>query len=170
MYQFTAEHRKLPFETVVRVTNLVNGKQVDLRVIDRGPFVENRIIDVSLAGARAIDLVGPGTARVKVEVMAAPPNVSVTGGRFAVQVGAFADRANAERLRERLLENYRPISIQDTTGPSGRLFRVRVGSEPSEASAQKLGYKLSGETGLHTFVIRLDDARPAIAAPGSYLR
>jgi rare lipoprotein A len=170
MYQFTAAHRTLPFETVVRVTNLVNGKQVDLRVIDRGPFVENRIIDVSLAGARAIDLVGPGTARVKVEVMSAPPNVSVTGGRFAVQVGAFADRANAERLRERLLENYQPISIQDTTGPSGRLFRVRVGSEPSEASAQKLGYKLSGETGLHTFVIRLDDATPSIAAPGSDLR
>jgi rare lipoprotein A len=167
MYQFTAAHRTLPFETVVRVTNLGNGKQVDLRVIDRGPFVENRIIDLSFAGARAIDLVGPGTARVKVEVMAAPPNVSVTGGRFAVQVGAFADRANAERLRERLLENYQPISIQDTTGPSGRLFRVRVGSEPSEASAQKLGYKLTGETGLHTFVIRLDDATPTIAVPGS---
>jgi rare lipoprotein A len=163
MYQFTAAHRTLPFDTVVRVTNLVNGKQVDLRVIDRGPFVENRIIDLSLAGARAIDMVGPGTARVKVEVMSAPPIASVTGGRFAVQVGAFADRANAERLRERLLANYQPISIQDTTGPSGRLFRVRVGSEPSEASAQKLGYKLSGETGLHTFVIRLDDARAAAA-------
>jgi len=166
MYKFTAAHRTLPFNTVVRVTNLANGEQVDLRVIDRGPFVDDRIIDLSLAGARAIDMVGPGTARVKVEIISAPGNVSVTAGRFAVQVGAFADRANAERLRERLAADYEHISIQDTAGPSGRLFRVRVGSEPNEASAQKLGNKLSGETGLRTFVIRLDDAQTS-SAPGS---
>jgi rare lipoprotein A len=166
MYKFTAAHRTLPFNTVVRVTNLANGEQVDLRVIDRGPFVDDRIIDLSLAGARAIDMVGPGTARVKVEIISAPGNVNVTVGRFAVQVGAFADRANAERLREKLAADYEHISIQDTTGPSGRLFRVRVGSEPNEASAQKLGNKLSGVTGLHTFVVRLDDA-PSTAAPGS---
>jgi rare lipoprotein A len=169
MYKFTAAHRTLPFNTVVRVTNLGNGEQVDLRIIDRGPFVDDRIIDLSLAGARAIDMVGPGTARVKVEIIVAPGNVSVTAGRFAVQVGAFADRANAERLRERLAADYEHISIQDTTGPTGRLFRVRVGSEPSEASAQKLGNKLSSETGLRTFVIRLDDS-PTAAAPGSDLR
>jgi rare lipoprotein A len=166
MYKFTAAHRTLPFNTIVRVTNLVNGEQVDLRVIDRGPFVDDRIIDLSLAGARAIDMVGPGTARVKVEIVSAPGNVSVTVGKFAVQVGAFADRANAERLRQKLAADYEHISIQDTTGPSGRLFRVRVGSEPNEASAQKLGNKLSGETGMHTFVVRLDDA-PSTVAPGS---
>lgn len=169
MYQFTAAHRTLPFNTVVRVTNLTNGKQVDLRIIDRGPFVDDRVIDLSLAGARAIDLVGPGTARVKVEIMSAPGNVSVTAGRFAVQVGAFADRANAERLRERLAADYEHISIQDTTGPTGRLFRVRVGSEPDENAAQKLGNKLTGETGMHAFVVRLDDA-PASSAPGADLR
>jgi rare lipoprotein A len=114
-------------------------------------------------------MVGPGTARVKVEIISAPGNESVTVGRFAVQVGAFADRANAERLRERLAADYEHISIQDTTGPTGRLFRVLVGSEPSEASAQKLGNKLSSETGLRTFVIRLDDS-PTAAAPGSDLR
>jgi rare lipoprotein A len=166
MYKFTAAHRTLPFNTVVRVTNLANDKQVDLRVIDRGPFVDDRIIDLSLAGARAIDMVGPGTARVKVEIISAPGNESVTVGRFAVQVGAFAERANAERLREKLAADYEHISIQDTMGPNGRLFRVRVGSEPNEASAQKLGNKLSGVTGLHTFVVRLDDA-PASSAPGS---
>jgi rare lipoprotein A len=165
MYKFTAAHRTLPFNTIVRVTNLANREQVDLRIIDRGPFVDDRIIDLSLAGARAIDMVGPGTARVKVEIVSAPGNVSVTAGRFAVQVGAFADRANAERLRERLAADYDHISIQDTTGPTGRLFRVRVGSEPNEASAQKLGNKLSSETGLRMFVIRLDDSQ-ATAAPG----
>ncbi len=166
MYKFTAAHRTLPFNTVVRVTNLANDKQVDLRIIDRGPFVDDRIIDLSLAGARAIDMVGPGTARVKVEIVSAPGNESVTAGRFAVQVGAFAERANAERLREKLAADYEHISIQDTTGPTGRLFRVRVGSEPNENAAQKLGNKLSGVTGMHTFVVRLDDA-PAPTAPGS---
>jgi rare lipoprotein A len=166
MYKFTAAHRTLPFNTVVRVTNLANDKQVDLRIIDRGPFVDDRIIDLSLAGARAIDMVGPGTARVKVEIVSAPGNESVTVGRFAVQVGAFAERANAERLREKLAADYEHISIQDTTGPTGRLFRVRVGSEPNENAAQKLGYKLSGVTGMHTFVVRLDDA-PVSSAPGS---
>lgn len=168
MYKFTAAHRTLPFNTVVRVTNLGNEKQVDLRIIDRGPFVDDRIIDLSLAGARAIDMVGPGTARVKVEIVSAPGNESVTKGRFAVQVGAFADRANAERLRERLAADYEHISIQDTTGPTGRLFRVRVGIEPNENAAQKLGNKLSSETGLRAFVVRLDDA-PAASAPGSGL-
>lgn len=169
MYRFTAAHRTLPFNTIVRVTNLANDKQVDLRVIDRGPFVDDRIIDLSLVGARAIDMVGPGTARVKVEILSAPGNESVTAGRFAVQVGAFADRANAERLREKLAADYEHISIQDTTGPSGRLFRVRVGSEPNENAAQKLGNKLSGATGLRTFVVRLDDA-PASSIPGSESR
>jgi rare lipoprotein A len=168
MYKFTAAHRTLPFNTVVRVTNLGNEKQVDLRIIDRGPFVDDRIIDLSLAGARAIDMVGPGTARVKVEIVSAPGNESVTKGRFAVQVGAFADRANAERLQERLATDYQHISIQDTTGPTGRLFRVRVGIEPNENAAQKLGNKLSSETGLRAFVVRLDDA-PATSAPGSGL-
>jgi rare lipoprotein A len=166
MYKFTAAHRTLPFNTVVRVTNLANDKQVDLRIIDRGPFVDDRIIDLSLAGARAIDMVGPGTARVKVEIVSAPGNESVTAGRFAVQVGAFAERANAERLREKLAADYEHISIQDTTGPTGRLFRVRVGSEPNENAAQKLGNKLSGVTGMRTFVVRLDDA-PVSSTPGS---
>jgi rare lipoprotein A len=168
MYKFTAAHRTLPFNTVVRVTNLVNEKQVDLRIIDRGPFVDDRIIDLSLAGARAIDMVGPGTARVKVEIIAAPGNESVTKGRFAVQVGAFADRANAEHLRERLAADYEHTSIQDTTGPTGRLFRVRVGSEPNENAAQKLGNKLSAETGMRAFVVRLDDV-PSSSTPGSGL-
>jgi rare lipoprotein A len=157
MYKFTAAHRTLPFNTVVRVTNLANDKQVDLRINDRGPFVDDRIIDLSLAGARAIDMVGPGTARVKVEIISAPGNLSVTAGRFAVQVGAFADRANAERLREKLSADYQVIEIVDTTGPTGKLFRVCVGNESSEKAAQKLGDKLSGVTGLRTFVVRQDE-------------
>ena len=67
MHQLTAAHRQLPFGTIVRVTNLANGKQIEVRITDRGPFVNNRVIDLSLAAARAIDMVGPGTAHVRLE-------------------------------------------------------------------------------------------------------
>src|SRR5207249_9017358 len=93
MYKLTAAHRTLPFDTMVRVTNLNNGKSTAVRITDRGPFVENRIIDLSLAAAREIDLVGPGVALVRVEVLSS--NVDATAGFFTVQVGAFKDRGNA---------------------------------------------------------------------------
>ena len=69
MYKLTAAHRTLPFETMVRVTNLNNGKSTTVRITDRGPFVDNRIIDLSLAAAREIDSVGPGVVPVRLEVL-----------------------------------------------------------------------------------------------------
>ena len=72
MEKLTAAHRRLPFQTWVEVTNLSNGKHVDVRITDRGPFVEGRIIDLSLAAAREIDMVGAGTARVRLKVIVAP--------------------------------------------------------------------------------------------------
>jgi rare lipoprotein A len=72
MEQLTAAHRTLPFQTWVEVTDLDNGKRVSVRVTDRGPFVDGRVIDLSLAAARKIEMVGPGTARVKLKVIAAP--------------------------------------------------------------------------------------------------
>src|SRR5277367_3285445 len=72
MNEFTAAHRKLPFNAVVRVTNLRNGKQTQVRINDRGPFVADRVIDLSLSAAEAIEMVGPGTAQVRLEVIAGP--------------------------------------------------------------------------------------------------
>ena len=69
MHQFTAAHRTLPFNCVVRVTNLDNGKQTEVRINDRGPFVANRVIDLSLSAAQAIEMVGPGTAHVRLEIV-----------------------------------------------------------------------------------------------------
>ena len=109
MNKLTAAHRTFPFETVVRVTNLNNGKSTTVRITDRGPFVDNRIIDLSHAAAREIDSVGPGVVPVRLEVLG---DVDITAGFFTVQVGAFRDRANAERLRERLSVSYSPIFIQ----------------------------------------------------------
>ena len=91
MYKLTAAHRTLPFETMVRVTNLNNGKSTTVRITDRGPFVDNRIIDLSLAAAREIDSVGPGVVHVRVEVLT--QGIDPTGGFFTVQVGAFTIKA-----------------------------------------------------------------------------
>src|SRR2546425_10922641 len=72
MDKMTAAHRTLPFGTWARVTNLGNDKTVDVRIIDRGPFIDGRIIDLSHAAARAIDLIGPGVTQVRVEIISAP--------------------------------------------------------------------------------------------------
>jgi len=161
MYKLTAAHRTLPFNTVVRVTNFSNGKQVDVRITDRGPFVEDRIIDLSLAAAREIDMVATGTARVRVEILSGSP--APVAGAFTVQIGAFAERANAERVRNQLGPRYQPIFIQDYDSPTGHLFRVRVGSVNTEAAAQQLAARLQSDSGFQTFVVRLDDARQTVS-------
>src|SRR5260370_2428914 len=105
MEKLTAAHRTLPFNTWVRVVNLTNDKAVEVRIIDRGPFIDGRIIDLSHAAARAIEMVGPGTAPVRIEVLfspAAAPDI------FAVQVGAFQDRGNALRYPGLLPDPSRP--------------------------------------------------------------
>ncbi len=165
MYKMTAAHRTLPFDTVVRVTNLANGLHTDVRIIDRGPFVEDRVIDLSLAAARALGMVGTGTAMVTLEVISSsstssapgtPGALVVAAGTFAVQVGAFSDRGNADRLKDQLATQYSPVLVEEFTAPSGHLFRVRVGSLPSIDAAQQLATKLASENGVRTFVVRVD--------------
>jgi rare lipoprotein A len=163
MYKLTAAHRTLPFETMVRVTNLNNGKTTTVRITDRGPFVENRIIDLSLAAAREIESVGPGVVPIQLEVLG---NVNPTAGFFTVQVGAFRDRANAERLRDRLSASYSPIFIQQLDSPNGMYYRVRVGKTSGEDAAHDLGEQLRAKEGFTTpFVVRLDEIPAAGATP-----
>src|SRR5437879_13178918 len=145
MYDRTAAQRTLPIETMVRVTNVGNGKSTVVRITDRGPFVDNRIIDLSLAAAGEIESVGPGVVPVRVEVLS--PGVDPTLGFFTVQVGAFRDRANAERLRDRLNASYSPIFIQQYDSPDGVFYRVRVGKISGEDAARQLGEQLRGRDG-----------------------
>jgi rare lipoprotein A len=155
MYKLTAAHRTLPFETMVRVTNLTNGKSTVVRITDRGPFVDNRIIDLSLAAAREIESVGPGVVHVRLEVLG---NVDPTVGFFTVQVGAFRERANAERLRDRLSASYSPIFIQPYDAADGTFYRVRVGKISGEDAAHDFGEQLRSKEGFTPFVVRLDEA------------
>ena len=101
MEKLTAAHRTLPFGTWVRVVNLTNDKTVNVRITDRGPFVENRIIDLSHAAAVAIGLIGPGVARVRLDILSVP-TVAASENWYGVQAGAFLDPGRAERLRASL--------------------------------------------------------------------
>ena len=157
MYKLTAAHRTLPFDTLVRVTNLSNGKSTTVRITDRGPFVDNRIIDLSLAAAREIESIGPGVVPVRIEVLG---NVDVTAGFFTVQVGAFRERANAERLRDRLSPSYTPIFIQQYDSPDGTFYRVRVGKVSGEDAARDFGEQLRAKESFTPFVVRLDEPKP----------
>ncbi|MGA3328649.1 MAG: septal ring lytic transglycosylase RlpA family protein, partial [Terriglobia bacterium] len=107
MYKMTAAHRTLPFGTQVRVHDLENGRDVTVRINDRGPFVEGRIIDLSYAAAQTMGM--PGIARVRLEILGlgstSEPAV------FAVQVGAFRDPANAGRLKALIEGSYGPVVI-----------------------------------------------------------
>lgn len=158
MYKLTAAHRTLPFDTMVRVTNINNGKNTTVRITDRGPFVSNRIIDLSLAAAREIESVGPGVVPVRIEVLG---NVDVTAGFFTVQVGAFKDRGNAERLRDRLALSYTPIFIQQYDSPEGTFYRLRVGRVSGADAANELAEQLRSKEGFTTLVFRLDDSKPS---------
>jgi rare lipoprotein A len=159
MYKLTAAHRTLPFDTVVRVTNLNNGKSTSVRITDRGPFVDNRIIDLSLAAAREIDSVGSGVVPVRLEIISG--SVDPTSGFFTVQVGAFRDVANAERLRDRLSTSYSPIFIQQYDSPDGKFYRVRVGKISGEDAAKLYGEQLRTREGFTPQVVRLDEGVPS---------
>ena len=155
MEKLTAAHRTLPFDTWLRVVNLDNSKTVEVRITDRGPFIEGRIIDLSHAAARAIEMIGPGTARVRIEVIRTPKYAPPAA--FAVQVGAFLDRAKAERLRAEMESHYgsaRLIQRADTPD----LWRVLAGSEATEEGANGLAERIRKERGEKSaaFVVRVD--------------
>ena len=138
MYAMTAAHKTLPLGTVVQVHNLENNRQVEVRVNDRGPFVRGRIIDLSYKAASEIGIVGPGTARVEVIALATPATVDgakprrykpvdLYAGNFTFQVGAFANRHNAERLTAKLNAKYKNAHITVYDRGDQIFYRVRVG-------------------------------------------
>jgi rare lipoprotein A len=154
METMVAAHRTLPFQTWVQVRNLSNQKTVDVRVIDRGPFIASRIIDLSHAAARQIDLIGPGVAEVELTILSSPP--ATADAAFAVQVGAFRDRANADRTVEAMRKAYgAAVAILRPGDPP--LWRVLAGHEPSTEAAEVLAQRLRGQQNVPAaFVVRLD--------------
>ena len=154
MEKLTAAHRTLPFSTWVRVENVANGKTVDVRITDRGPFVGERIIDLSHAAAREIDMIGPGVANVRVVVIAnaAVPEAAV----FAVQVGLFRNRENADRLKDKLISMYGTAQVVEREG-AGASYRVLAGAESTPEAAEALAVRIRGDISVpEAYVVRLD--------------
>ncbi len=153
----TAAHRTLPFNTVVRVTNKTNGREVDVRVNDRGPFVDGRVIDLSLRAAREIDLVRTGTAPVKIKVLKATevlPTSASSRPLYAVQVGAFENPRAAEDLKRQLERKYPDVTVQTLSGEK-TVYRVRIGREPDIQTANRLASQLRKQD-FQPFVVRVN--------------
>ena len=154
METLVAAHRTLPFQTYVRVRNLSNDKSIDVRIIDRGPFVQNRIIDLSHAAANAIDLIGPGVAMVELTVIGVPANAEPA--LFAVQVGAFNLKANADRTTQNMIAAYGSARSVLRAGDQP-MWRVLAGRETSAEAAEALAKRIREEQREpQAFVVRLD--------------
>jgi len=153
MEKMTAAHRTLPFNTWVRVRNLTNEKSCEVRITDRGPFVDGRVIDISKAAARSIDMLGPGTARVEV-IIIAPPQGTEPLELFSVQVGAFRDHERAERVRAEMETRYGKARIVERYATTP-YWRVLVGEVDSQQSAANLSARIAAD-GTPAFVVRLD--------------
>jgi rare lipoprotein A len=152
MEKLTAAHRTMPFGTVVEVRNLANDLTVSVRINDRGPFVDGRVIDLSRAAARQIRMLGPGTANVRLRVVALPE--SVPDGYFAVQVGAFRERANADHRRKEMEERFGSARLVVRDG-NPALWRVLVGHETTAEGAAALAGRVKKAAG-PAFVVRVD--------------
>jgi rare lipoprotein A len=167
MDQMTAAHKTLPFNTWVMVENLDNGLSTKVRINDRGPFVDKRVIDLSRAAARDIGMIGPGTANVRVTALgyqkagtgtASKPAVyqkpaSYTQGAFTVQVGAFANESNAFRLAAKLRPKHGIVEVVQYNRGDQVLHRVRVGKLNTLPQAYALQNKLRGEGFAQAFAV-----------------
>ncbi|MCU1286534.1 MAG: rare lipoprotein [Acidobacteriales bacterium] len=153
MNQPTAAHKTLPLNSIVRVTNLKTGKSTILRINDRGPFIGDRILDLSMAAAKEIDVYRAGTAQVKVEVLQSPSPLN-EGGRWAVQIGAFTDYDEATKLKNKLARKYQASKVIQFTGPTGEWVRIRPPQDDRKRAFELARDTKSSEGGV--FLVRLD--------------
>jgi rare lipoprotein A len=154
MNAFTAAHRTLPLGTRVRVTNLQTGRSTTVRITDRGPFIRGRVIDLSLAAAKAIGVWHAGVARVKVEVLQTPAPID-SGGRWAVQIGAFSEQDTARQLADRLSRRYQTARVREFSSPVGDWWvRVRVLKDDKLRAQEVARDTRTSEGGI--FLVRLD--------------
>lgn len=151
MHALTAAHKLMPLGTVAKVTNLENGRSVTVKINDRGPFIDDRIIDLSYGSAGAIDMVETGLAPVEIEVLKWGEKIS----DFTIQVGSFAIQENAIRLKNRLEQKYADVYIVPYDKDDMKFYRVRVGIMKDIKEAEQLAGELSA-TGLVTFITRKD--------------
>jgi rare lipoprotein A len=158
MHQLTAAHRTLPLGSIAVVRSVTSGRHITVRINDRGPFAKGRILDLSLAGARALGMTGNGTDQVEIRVVGFQGRASDMGA-LRIQVGAFSDPQNAQNLLERAKKLYGTGRIQTVDLPEGRRYRVHVGEFRSEAQAEAAAVSLESRLAIQPFVFRDDSQR-----------
>ena len=149
----TAAHRTLPMGSLIVVTNEKTGQSATMRVTDRGPFVQGRLLDLSKASAKATGVYLPGTATVRVDVYQTPRPMEA-GGRWCVQIGAFEHEHKAEKLRDQLEHEYESSQVIDFEGPTGYWVRIRPQGD-NRAQAESIARSLRPVEG-DAYLVRLD--------------
>src|SRR5437870_3866734 len=154
-YELTAAHPSLPLGTRAMVTNITNGRAVEVRINDRGPFVDGRAIDLSYAAARTIGMIGPGTGRVRIDVLGKappprfvpPPPRDLPTGVYTVEVASLSDAGKAQHLRQVLAHRFPDAFVSPLAGGTSSYYRVRIGPYPLRTAAvaraemvNRLGY------------------------------
>jgi len=155
--QMTAANRELPMGSIVRVTNLSNNRSVFVRITDRGPFVDGRIIDLSMAAAKALDVYRPGTAKVRVEAYAPPEHPGADpAGKWCVQIGAFMDKADAIQLKNDLISRYATARVIEFAGDTGHWVRIYL-KNPDKRTAGEIADSIHiPDPGVQPWLVRLN--------------
>jgi rare lipoprotein A len=154
MHAMTAAHRTYPLGSIVRVTNVKTGHSALVRITDRGPFIPGRVLDLSLAAARKVDVWQPGVAEVRVELMQTPAPLD-SGGKWAVQIGGFPDEDAATKLADHLTRRYHTAKVLRFASPAGDWWiRIRV-LDDDHSRAQQLAAETRTPEGA-VFLVRLD--------------
>jgi rare lipoprotein A len=154
MHSLTAAHRTLPLGSTVRVTNIKTGHSTVVRITDRGPFVEGRIVDLSLAAAKQADVWQAGVAQVRLEVLRIPVPFD-QGGRWAVQIGSFQNQHGANVVADRLTRRYKTAKVLRFSSPVGDWWvRVRV-LRDDRKRAEEVARDTQTSEG-KVFLVRLD--------------
>jgi rare lipoprotein A len=154
MNAMTAAHLTLPLGSIVRITNLKTNQSAIVRITDRGPFVPGRIVDLSLAAAKALDVYLPGTAKVRLEVLRSPAALD-SGGRWAVQIGSFKTEKAAAKLVEHLQGRYQTAKVLKFKSPVGTWWvRVRVLEDDRQRAIAVVRETQTAEGSV--FLVRLD--------------
>jgi len=149
----TAAHRTLPMGSLIVVTNLKTGQAGTMRVTDRGPFVQGRIVDLTIAAAQATGVYRAGIVPVQVDVYQTPKSISI-GGRWCVQIGAFKSEEKARRLKERLLSMYPEANVIEFPGEDSFWVRIRPEGDNRE-QAEYIARHMRPVEG-EAFLTRLD--------------
>ena len=149
----TAAHRTLPMGSLIVVTNEKTGQSATMRVTDRGPFVQGRLLDLSMASAKATGVYRAGLANVRIDVYETPHPIDL-GGRWCVQIGAFEHEGKAEKLRNELERNYESANVIDFEGPTGYWVRIRPQGDNKE-QAESIARRSRPAEG-DAYLVRLD--------------